>query len=99
MTQCRRKVKFEWARVLHETLLVSVPMQDSEKMICKEERFRIRAVQMDNLRDKVVVWRVKKGVHEMIDEGVLWWFSPVERIENDRVVRGCMKGSRIVGRS
>ena len=39
------------ARVLHETLLVPVLMYGSETMLWKEEeRSRIRAVQMDNLR-------------------------------------------------
>ena len=37
--------------VLHESLLVSVLIYDSEAMIWKEEeRFRIRVVQMDNGR-------------------------------------------------
>ena len=44
-------MKHECAMILHESLLVPVLMYDSETMICKEkERFRIRAVQMDNLR-------------------------------------------------
>ena len=28
-----------------------------------------------------------KGVDERIDEGVLWWFSYVERMENDRIAK------------
>ena len=37
--------------VLHETLLVPVFMYDSETMLWREKgRYRIRAVQMDNLR-------------------------------------------------
>ena len=36
--------------VLHESLLVPVLMNGSETMLWKEERSRIRAVQMDNLR-------------------------------------------------
>ena len=44
-----------------------------------------------------------KGVDERIDEGVLRWFSHVERIENDNIakrvyVRECA-GSRSVDRS
>ena len=29
--------------------------------------------------------RVKKGLDERIDEGVIWWFSHVERMERDRI--------------
>ena len=61
--------------------------------------FRIRIVQMDNLRgllgirrmDKVPnTWirelcRVIKGVDKKIDEGVLRWLSHMERMENDRI--------------
>ena len=36
--------------VLHETVLVPILMYGSEIMLWKEERSRIRAVQMDNLR-------------------------------------------------
>ena len=36
--------------------------------------------------DKGVV-RVKKGIDERIDEGVLWWFSRVERMENDKIAK------------
>ena len=39
---------------------------------------------------------------ERIDEGVLWWFGHVERMENDRIVKrtyvGEYAGSRSVGR-
>ena len=63
----------------------------------EKERSRIRAVQMDNLRgllgirkmDRVPNSRirefcgVKKGIDERIDEGVLWWFSHVVKMEND----------------
>ena len=46
-----RDLQLECARVLHETLLVPVPMYDSETMLWSEkERSRVRAVQMDNLR-------------------------------------------------
>ena len=38
--------------VLYETLLVAILIYDSEAMLWKEkERSRIRALQMDNLRD------------------------------------------------
>ena len=43
-------LQLEYARFLHETLLVPV-MYSSETMLWKEKkRSRIRAVQMDNLR-------------------------------------------------
>ena len=83
----------------------------------KKERFRVRAVQMDNLRGLLSVrrmdrvqnarirelCRVKKGLDERIDEGLLQWFGHVRRMERDRIakrayVRRCA-GSRSVGRS
>ena len=43
-----------------------------------------------------------KGVDERIDEGVLRWFSHVERMENNRIVKrvyvGEHAGSHSVGR-
>ena len=77
-------------------------MYGSETVIQKEkERYRIRAVDMDNLRgllsirrmDKVLnawireLYGVIKGVNERIDEGVLQWFSHVERMEIDRIAK------------
>ena len=45
---------------------------------------------------------VTKGVDERIDEGVLRWFGPVERIKNDRIPKGIYTvecaGIRSVGR-
>ena len=82
---------FECTRVLHESLLKPVLMYGSETMIGKErERSRIRTIHMDDLRgwigikrmdspecmNKRVVW-----TEERIDEGVLWWFNHVERME------------------
>ena len=64
---------------LTESLLEPVLTYSSETMIRREEeRSRIRAVQMDNIRglvgirrmDKVVV-EGTKGVHKKIDEDVL----------------------------
>ena len=81
-----------------------------------EEKYRIRAVQMDNLRglmgirrmDKVPnewirqLCRVRKGVDKKINEGVLRWFSHVERMENARIEKrvyvGVCAGSHSVGR-
>ena len=56
-------------------------------------------MQMDNLRGLLGIrridiipntqirklCRVKKGLDEIIDEGVLWWFGHVERMESDRI--------------
>ena len=54
-----RDLQIECARVLHETLLVPVLMYGSETMLWKEEeRSRIRAVQMDNLRDLLGIRRM-----------------------------------------
>ena len=84
--------------VLHETLVVAV-MYGSETIIWREkERSRVRAVQIDNLRgllgirrmDRVPnarireLCRVKKGLEERIDEGVLRWRgigSPRESVQ------------------
>ena len=66
----------------------------------QEERSRIKAVQMDNLKgllgirwmDKGVVENDKraKGVDERINEGVLQLFSYVERIEKDRIAKSML---------
>ena len=47
-----RSLQLECARVLHESLLVSVLMYGSETMIWgeKKKRSRIKGVHMDNLR-------------------------------------------------
>ena len=91
-----RGLQFECARVLHESLIMPVLMHDSEIMIWKEEMYRIRAVQMDNLRGFLGIsimdiapnarirelCRMKKGLMK----GVLQWFSYVERMERVYVV-------------
>ena len=45
---------------------------------------------------------MKKDLDERIDEGVLWWFSHVERMERDRITNrfyvGECAGSHSVGR-
>ena len=71
---------------------------------------------MDNLRvllgirrmDRVLNTRirelceVRKGLDEKIDEGFLWWFSHVERMECDRIAKRVCVGecaySHSVGR-
>ena len=77
-------------------------MYGSESMLWKEKgRSRIRAVQMDNLReypgisriDRVPnVWirelcRVYKKLDERIDERVLQWFGHLEKMEIDRIAK------------
>ena len=105
------------ARVLHKTLLVSFLMYGSETVLWKEkERSRIRTIQMDNLKALLGIRRmdrfpnaqikelcgVMNGVDKRIDEGVLWWFSQVERMKNDRFAKrvyvGECTGSHSVGR-
>ena len=65
------------------------------------ERSRIMVVQIDNLRgllgirrmDRVPNARIRelcgvtKEEDERNDEGVLWWFCYLKRIENDRITR------------
>ena len=97
-----RDFQLECARVLHETLLVPALMCGSETMLCREkEKYRVRAVQMDNLRrllgirriDRVPnarikeLCRVRKGLDKTINEGVLQWLSHVERMENNRITK------------
>ena len=77
-------------RVLNETFLVHVLTYGNETIIWNEkERSRIRAIQMDNLRGFLGIrrmdsfpnakirelCRVKKGIDERIDEGVLQLFG------------------------
>ena len=64
-------------------------------------RYRIKAVQIDNLGGLLGIRRmdrvlnacirelciVKKGLDERIDEGLLRWFSYVERMKRDRIAR------------
>ena len=85
--------------VFHETLLVPLLLYDNKTVLWKEkESSRIRGVQMDNLRGLLGIRSmeralnaqirelcgVKKELDERIDEGMLWWFGHVERMESDR---------------
>ena len=98
-------------------LLAPVLMYCSETILWKQkERSRIRAVQVDNIRGLLGIRRmdrvpkarirelcgVKKGLDEMIYEGVLRWFGHVERVERDMIAKriyvGECAGSRSVGR-
>ena len=81
--------------ILHEILFVPVRMNDSEKTLWKEEISQIKTVKMDNLKvlpnirrmDRILnarireLCRVKKGLNERIDEGMLQWFGHVERMK------------------
>ena len=105
-------MQLECARVLHVTLLTPVLMYDSEIRIWKEERPRIRVIQMDNLRGLLGIRRMDKGIRELlrvikgaderINEGILWWFGLVERMENDRIAKrayvGECAGNHLLGR-
>ena len=85
-------LQIEWTRVLHETLLVPVLMYGIETMLWKKERFRIRVLQIYNLRsflgvrrmDRVPNARIRelcgeaKGIDERVDKGFLGWFDHVE---------------------
>ena len=112
-----RDFQLECATVLHETLLVPVLMNGSETMSSKEkERSRIRALQMNIFRgllgirrmDRVPNTRISelcgltKRLDKRIHEGVLSWFSHVERMENDRIAKRVYVGrcadSRSLGR-
>ena len=54
-----RSLQLECARVLYESLLVPVLTYGSETMIWREkERFKIRAVQIDNLRGLLGIRRM-----------------------------------------
>ena len=78
-------LQFECARVLHETMLVSVLMYGSETILGKgKDRSRIRSVQMENLRglldirrmDKVWIRElcgVTKGLDETISSSSAMW--------------------------
>ena len=64
-----RDLQLECARVLHETLFVPLLMYVSETMLWKKkERFRVRAVQMDNLRRLLVIRRVDRVPNTQIRE-------------------------------
>ena len=83
-------------------MLVPVLTFGSETILCKEkERSRTRAVQIDNLRGLLGIRMmgrvpnarirelcgVNKGLDERIDEGVLWRFGHVKRMESDRIAK------------
>ena len=98
-------------------MLVPVLMYGIETVLWKEKgKSTIRPVQVDNLigvlcirrMDRVLnaqireLWGMKKDLHERIDEGVLRWFSHVERMERGRIAKKVyveeFTGSRSVGK-
>ena len=96
-----RDLQLECVTGSHETLHVPVLIYGSETMLRKEkEKSRIRPVQIDNLRgllgirrrDRVLnaqirkLYRVKRGLDERLEEGMLHWFGHVERIEDRMTV-------------
>ena len=112
-----RDFQLECVKALYETLLVPILIYGSEITLWKEkEKSGIRAVQMDSLKgligirsmDRAPNARIRelcgvmKGLDERIDEGVLWWFAHVERMDRDiiakRVYVGESADSRSVGR-
>ena len=59
----------------------------------KKERFRIRGIQIDNLRGLLGVRRVlwsDEGGGRMIDETVLRWFTHMREWERIGFLKGCM---------
>ena len=64
-----RDLQLQCARILHEILFVPVLKFGSETMLWKEERFRIRAVQMDNLRGLLGIKRMDS--FKCTDKGVV----------------------------
>ena len=90
-------LQLECARVLHETLLVLVLTYGSDSMLWKKKRSRIKAVKMDNLRGWLGIRRMDRvsnaqlrelyGVTKGVDEGVLLWFSHVERMGKDSIAK------------
>ena len=99
---------------LENAQVLPVLMYGSDTMIWKEEdRCRVRAVHMYNLRvllgirrkDKIPNPRLRescgvaKQVNERIDEGVLRWFGYVERLENDRIAKWVCEGECAGSRS
>ena len=63
-----KNLKIEYARVLHETLLVPVLMYGNATMLWKEERSRIRAAQIDNLRGLLGIRRMDRVLNAQIKE-------------------------------
>ena len=108
-----RGLQLECVSLLHDTLLVSILMYGSEKMIWREEkRPRISVVQVDKIRSLLGIRRIYRVPHarkselcgvadERIEEDVLHWFSHEERMENDRITKrvhvGECAGSRSAG--
>ena len=86
--------------VLHQSLLVPV-MYGNKTVMRREERSRIKAVQMDNFRSLLGIRRmdkvpntqirqlcgVMKGVDKKINEGLLRWFGHMGTMENDRIAK------------
>ena len=110
-----RDLQLDYARVLHETLLVPVLIiYDIKTIVYNEKKIsRIRAIQMDNPRSLLGIRRmdripkvqirelcgVTKGIDKRIGEGVLRSFSHVERMENGRIAKRVYEGECASSRS
>ena len=69
--------QLEYARFLHETLFVPVLMYGNETMLWKE-RFRIRAVQRDNLGGLVAIRRMNRVLIRdlcVLPKGLMMFFG------------------------
>ena len=77
--------------VLHETLLVPVHTYGSETMLWKEERSRVRAVQMDSLRGFLGIRRMDRVLNAQIRELCEVKKGPDKRIDTSMlpVVQPC----------
>ena len=75
--------------VLHETLLVPVIMYVYETMLWKKkERSRIRAVQMDNLRELLGIRRINRVPNARIRE-----LCRVKKGLDERMMNSCSSDS------
>ena len=69
LVNAKDSLQLQYARVLHEALLVDVLMYNSERMIWNGmERSSMRAAQMENLRDLLGIRRVDKCTNK----GLVW---------------------------
>ena len=95
-----RDWQIECGRVLHETLLIPVLMYVSETMLWREKKkTRIKAVQMDNLRDLLGIRRMDRvcnarirelcGVKKGQTKGLMKVFSVIRPCEEDGEGQDC----------
>ena len=90
-------MQLQCARVLHETLLVPVPVlvPGSDTMLWKEkERYRVRVVQMDNFKVLLGIRRMDRVPNTRIRE----WFGVMKGVDK-RIHEGVLWwiGWRMIG--